>query len=74
MSERDELLEEIERLQQALNFWLPSGGPDTPEEVMDRIGHDAYLLTGYEGPVEYAADVRGWISLRPASEVGGSHG
>lgn len=61
-----ELQEEVQRLQKALNFWLPSVPADGPEEIADRIAHDAILLLGHEpeGGPEQDAETRGWVRLQ----------
>lgn len=63
-----ELQEEVQRLQRALNFWLPSVPQDGPEEIADRIAHDAHLLIGYEPDGDDPIDAKdaeqlGWIRL-----------
>lgn len=60
-AEIDEYKEQVEKLQQALGFWLPSVDPTKPEHVIERVGNDAYLLAGYEGPDEKSAETLGWI-------------
>jgi hypothetical protein len=58
-------MQEIERLQRALNFWLP-GMPaqiDETTELAQRLGDDIYLLAGHEGGLEASAEERGWITL-----------
>lgn len=55
---------EIERLQEALAFWLP-GVPGINSECADRIAHDAALLACYEGRIDDSAEKRGWILLTP---------
>lgn len=63
--------EEVQRLQRALNFWLPSM-PDRelPPELEKRLGDDIMLLVGYDGEMEPEAEERGWITLNaePQSE------
>lgn len=56
--------QEIQRLQRALNFWLP-GMPDRdlPPELETRLGDDIALLVGYDGEMEPEAEQRGWITL-----------
>lgn len=71
LTERDELLEEVQNLQQALSFWLPCFGPDTHEAIAPRIEHDAYLLAGYNGFPEKSAEEHGWIVLRGGPETPG---
>lgn len=59
-----DLYEEIQNLQCALNFWLPSVPADCQDEkIMDRIFHDANLLAGYEGPVVECAEEIGWVTV-----------
>lgn len=61
MATKAELLEEIHNLQKALNFWLPSVDPNAREQMVDRVAHDAYLLSGYDGELETTAEELGWI-------------
>lgn len=59
--------QEIQRLQQALNFWLPcipEGTPADENPVLTRIGRDAMLLVGYDGEPEPDAAQLGWIRLQ----------
>lgn len=61
--------EEVQRLQRALAFWLPSVPTDGAQQVIDRITHDAFLLTGYEPEEdEPDAETLGWIELMPQIE------
>jgi hypothetical protein len=60
-----DLYEEIENLQYALHFWLPSVPENCRDEkVIERIFHDANLLAGYDGPVVDDAEELGWIKLQ----------
>lgn len=60
-----DLYEEIQNLQCALNFWLPSvPEAERDEAVIDRIFHDANLLAGYEGQIVQTAEDLGWITVR----------
>lgn len=68
-----ELFDEIQRLQKALNFWLPSVPVNGPQEVVNRIAHDAHLLAGYnelEVPEEQDAEQLGWIKLTGSASNG----
>lgn len=57
------LEDEIQRLQQALAFWLPSAPPEH-SPFADRVEHDAWLLAGYGGELERSAEELGWL-VRP---------
>ena len=63
-NERDEMDEQIQNLQCALDFWLPCV-PEVckDEKIIDRIFHDGYLLAGYEGPVVESAEDLKWITI-----------
>lgn len=65
MRQRDEAWAQIERLQCALNFWLPCIPENEPEgsQRFLRIAHDADLLVGYEGPLVDTAEGLGWVKL-----------
>jgi hypothetical protein len=69
--ENVELLAEVQRLQRALHFWLPTVPADDPE-IAERVSHDIDLLIGFDprNPVELDAEARGWTRLRhpPQSE------
>lgn len=69
------LLEEVQRLQKALNFWLP-GMPETVnnQELYERLDHDISLLVGFDGPYEGSADDRGWIKLNDEQSPDASDG
>jgi chromosome segregation ATPase len=56
---------EIQRLQRALNFWLPKmpAGDDDTSELFQRLGDDIALLVGYDGEMEAEAEERGWVTL-----------
>lgn len=57
--------QEVQRLQRALAFWLPGVPVDGDERIIDRIAHDAFLLTGYEPEEdEQDAEERGWVKLQ----------
>ena len=61
------LLDENQRLQRALCFWMPCV-PD-PGEVhegcCERLMDDSYLLAGYDGDLsEKSAEELGWIKLQ----------
>lgn len=57
------VVEEVERLQKALAFWMP-GVPDANHALHERVAHDAYLLAGYDGPNnEPSAFELGHVSL-----------
>jgi hypothetical protein len=56
---------EIQRLQQALAFWLP-GVPSSGSGRATRCGNDAMLLVGYAGRMEPGADDLGWITFHYA--------
>jgi len=62
-----ELLEQIERLQRALHFWLPSVPDNGPEPICERIGDDAHLLAGLTEADEQDAEELGWITLHPST-------
>jgi hypothetical protein len=67
--ERDlrEAEEFIEKLQRALNFWMPCV-PDpgeVPEGCCKRLMDDSYLLAGFDGPTEKTAEDLGWVKLQP---------
>lgn len=64
LEERNRLRGRVQELQQALAFWHP-GVPAEDGEFAERAGRDAWLLTGYEGPVEPSARERGWIRATP---------
>lgn len=69
-----DLQDEVQRLQRALNFWLPSVPQEGPEEIADRISHDASLLVGYETDGDDPIDAKdaeqlGWIILNYAHAV-----
>lgn len=55
---------EVQRLQRALQFWLP-GVPADDDEIATRAGDDAMLLVGYQGDDDACAESLGWIRLRP---------
>ena len=70
--ERDELRDEIKKLQKALSFWHP-GVPANDSECAERCANDAYLLAGYDGDSEPSARELGWIEMvekqeQPAQE------
>jgi hypothetical protein len=69
MSTEKELLAEIEQLQRALHFWLPSV-PPTDGPIADRIEKDAWLLSGYDGEPEADAQTLGWIWLETLCQHG----
>lgn len=55
---------EVQELQRALAFWLPSmpaGGCAEPR--YERLAHDIDLLVGYLGPHEKDAEELGWIEF-----------
>ncbi len=60
-----ELYTEIERLQEALAFWLPHR-PATPlpRDLDERLEHDIGLLAGYMGKIDKDAEELGWIKLQ----------
>jgi hypothetical protein len=62
-----ELEAEVQRLQCALSFWHPGVPANGPESVYERAAHDAFLLCGYDGPVEPGACELGWITLNTQS-------
>jgi hypothetical protein len=51
---------EIERLQEALFFWLPSVSEDGTDRD-ERAARDRYLLAGYKGDLTDTAESRGWL-------------
>lgn len=53
---------DIERLQRALSFWLPSV-PSSDGAVAERVASDAALLYGLAIPDEPCAEALGWITL-----------
>ncbi len=56
--------QEIQRLQKALNFWLPGiSSEELPPDLQQRLEDDIYKLAGYQGPMEDTAENRGWITL-----------
>lgn len=55
--------DEIERLQIALDFWLPSV-PSDDAEIAERAGNDAMLLTGLDVDTGMSAEELGWTVLR----------
>lgn len=62
----DQLRSDIQRLQRALQFWLP-GVPADDDEIAERVGNDAMLLVGYQGDDDGCAESLGWIHLRTLS-------
>ncbi|MDB5777551.1 MAG: hypothetical protein JWP38_3684 [Herbaspirillum sp.] len=55
----------IEKLQKALNFWLPDV-PGDRDEISNRIEQDAWLLCGFDPASEDdedSAEKKGWITL-----------
>jgi len=56
---------EIQRLKQALAFWLP-GVPSSGSGRATRCGNDAMLLVSYAGRLEPGAQDLGWITFRYA--------
>jgi len=69
--ERDELRRQVQRLQIALNFWMPGVPVDDPE-IAKRAAEDAHLLAGLDVPNERSAEEIGWLALRqpPTSTAG----
>lgn len=63
----DRLESEIQRLQTALAFWLPSV-PANDSEAAERCGDDAMLLVGLAGPIKPSAEELGWITFHVASD------
>ncbi len=60
-----ELQGEVQRLQKALAFWLPSVPVNSPKEFLDRIANDAQLLVGHEPEEDESdAETQGWIRLQ----------
>lgn len=58
----------IEKLQEALAFWLPSMPMRMGmEEMASRIEHDSWLLVGAKGEIEPGAEDSGWIIKLDAS-------
>ena len=55
---------EIQRLKNALFFWLPNI-PAVENECTERMANDAALLIGHEGRIDDSAEQRGWITLTP---------
>lgn len=72
LKQRDDRIAElearIEKLQEALNFWLPHV-PSEETERQKRIADDTYLLVGYEGSILADAEERGWIKLTEGIEL-----
>jgi hypothetical protein len=60
--ENGELRAEVQRLQKALDFWLPSI-PVEESPRSERAAKDAWLLAGFEGPVMESAEDLGWIKM-----------
>src|ERR1039458_1018544 len=58
----NELEAEVQRLQQALAFWLPHV-PSSGSERAERCGDDAMLLVGYAGRLDPDAEYLGWITF-----------
>ena len=52
--------QEINRLQEALFFWLPSVSEDGTDRD-ERAARDSYLLAGYKGDLTDTAESRGWL-------------
>lgn len=59
-----------QELQRALAFWHPGVAIGLIEEADGRAAHDAFLLTGFEGPSEPSADDMGWIAWQPKAMRG----
>lgn len=66
LCEHCDLLDQVQRLQRALSFWLP-GMPERVEDqsLYNRLDADIGLLAGYEGDFEASAESLGWIKLTP---------
>jgi hypothetical protein len=62
-----DLYAEIQRLQRALNFWMPCvpNPGEVPEGCCERLMDDSYLLAGFDGPTEKSAEELGWVKLQP---------
>ena len=54
---------EVQELQRALAFWLPSMPVQCKEPLYTRLAHDIDLLVGYLGPRERDAEELGWVAL-----------
>lgn len=68
--EHCELLAEVQRLQRALDFWLPSMPERVENQTLyERLDHDIGLLVGYDGEFQANAQDRGWIRLQDTSDV-----
>jgi hypothetical protein len=63
-----ELEAEVERLQIALDFWLPNIPATGPEKLIKRMTHDAWLLAGLDGEKRQTAEDLGWAKLTEASD------
>jgi hypothetical protein len=64
---------EIQRLQQALAFWLPHMPAEPlPPYIDERLESAIWMLTGYNGPIEEGAEHLGWIKacFEPEREPG----
>ena len=63
---------EIQRLQAALSFWLPTV-PDSEHPAHERIAADTALLYGCHAPVVDGAEDIGWITLQPVPSAPSVH-
>jgi hypothetical protein len=64
---------EIQRLQQALAFWLPHMPAEPlPPYIDERLESAIWMLAGYNGPIEEGAEHLGWIKacFEPEREPG----
>ena len=61
---------EIQRLKDALFFWLPNI-PAVENECTERMANDAALLIGHDGLIDDSAEQRGWITLTPNEQASG---
>lgn len=61
---------EIQKLKEALFFWLPNI-PAVENECTERMANDAALLIGYEGRIDDSAEQLGWVVLTPNGQGNG---
>ena len=58
---------EVQELQRALAFWIPSLPTNWRDDPRyERLSHDIDLLVGYLGPKEKDAEQLGWIEFKRA--------
>jgi len=65
--EQEAIAAEMQRLHNALCFWLPQNHAKLPDAMQQRIAADAYLLVGYDDmPDKQTAEELGWVAAQPS--------